>query len=87
MVRLLESVVRLRDEGGGPLDALFATGYLLGQLPQSHRLSRKQDNMKSLVNKSICFQPTVRGTNLPDVRFDLPHQLENPTGEKCNLSL
>lgn len=30
MVRLLESLVGLSDEGGGPLDALLAAGYLLG---------------------------------------------------------
>lgn len=30
VVCLLESVVGLSDEGGGPLDALFAAGYLLG---------------------------------------------------------
>lgn len=30
VVRLLEGLVGLGDEGGGPLDALFAAGYLLG---------------------------------------------------------
>ena len=30
VVCLLEGLVGLRDEGGGPLDALFAAGYLLG---------------------------------------------------------
>lgn len=30
MVCLLEGLVGLSDEGGGPLDALLAAGYLLG---------------------------------------------------------
>lgn len=30
VVRLLEGLVGLRDEGGGPLDALLTAGYLLG---------------------------------------------------------
>lgn len=30
VVCLLESLVGLSDEGGGPLDALLAAGYLLG---------------------------------------------------------
>lgn len=30
VVRLLQSLVGLSDEGGGPLDALLAAGYLLG---------------------------------------------------------
>lgn len=41
--------------------------------------------MKSLVNKPISVQPTVQGIHLPDARFDLPRQLDNPTGEKSNL--
>lgn len=41
VVRLLESLVGLSDEGGGPLDALLAAGYLLGQFPQPHGLARK----------------------------------------------
>lgn len=39
MVRLLERLVGLSDEGGGPLDALLAAGDLLGELPQPHSLS------------------------------------------------
>lgn len=45
MVCLLESLVGLSDEGGGPLDALLAAGYLLGQLPQPHGLDREKKDM------------------------------------------
>lgn len=43
VVRLLEGLVGLRDEGWGPLDALFTAGYLLGELPQAHGLGTKWD--------------------------------------------
>lgn len=33
MVGFLQRLVGLRDEGGGPLDALLAVGDLLGELP------------------------------------------------------
>lgn len=42
VVRLLERLVGLCDEGRGPLDALLAAGYLLGELPQPHGLGRRQ---------------------------------------------
>lgn len=42
VVHLLERLVGLSDEGGGPLDALLAAGYLLGQLPQPHSLGKRE---------------------------------------------
>ena len=42
VVRLLESLVGLSDEGGGPLNALLAAGYLLGEFPQPHSLGREK---------------------------------------------
>lgn len=45
MIRLLESLVGLSDEGGRTLHALLAAGYLLGELPQPHRLGRKRGGM------------------------------------------
>ena len=33
MIGFLQRLIGLRDEGGGPLDALLAVGDLLGELP------------------------------------------------------
>lgn len=44
MVRLLQGVVGLSDEGGGPFDALFAPSYLLGQFPQPHSLGKTKEH-------------------------------------------
>lgn len=38
VVTFLEGLVSLSDEGGGPLNALLTTGYLLCKLPQPHCL-------------------------------------------------
>lgn len=43
VIRLLESLVGLSDEGGGPFHALLAAGDLLGELPQAHGLGEKQE--------------------------------------------
>lgn len=46
VVHLLERLVGLSDEGGGPLDALLAAGYLLGQLPQPHSLGKREQTRR-----------------------------------------
>lgn len=38
MVGFLQRLIGLRDEGGGPLDALLAVGDLLGELADPMRL-------------------------------------------------
>lgn len=45
VIRLLESLVGLSDEGGGPFHALFAAGDLLGELPQAHRLGQNKSHV------------------------------------------
>lgn len=45
VIRLLESLVGLSDEGGGPLHALLAAGDLLGELPQAHRLGENKSHV------------------------------------------
>lgn len=41
MVVLFQDVLGLVNEDGGPLQALSAVGYLLGQLPQLHHLGER----------------------------------------------
>lgn len=40
MIGFLKRLIGLRDEGGGPLDALLAVGDLLGELPNPLCLGR-----------------------------------------------
>lgn len=60
VIGLLESLVGLGDEGGGPFHALLAAGDLLGELPQAHSLGEKQEprsQMKGFGRRTGCSLP------------------------------
>lgn len=61
VIRLLESLVGLSDEGRGPFHALLAAGDLLGELPQAHGLGEKQEPGSQM--KGLEGEPAARIPN------------------------